>query len=167
MLYGQQTTIEAILAAVQQKLVDDDVAATDYIFETLAGDEEYDLRPNADTFVTMTPTSGRPLYGDVAGGGSAMTTIDLQLSIGLWRRLWIDQDTKDTQLLGNPALGILPKWRLFVKSLQMFAAPGTPNSLFVEPMRLLGFDIKPRTVNEQRWAKVTSLWQVLFVMDLQ
>lgn len=167
-MFGQPTTLTAILTALAERIVTQCSYDASQVFLSLFDDDDIAKFPTKETFIQIAPRDGTPRAGDVEGGGDELTTLDMTIAINLWLRLGLDVSYQDAVRLKHDSLGQIAKWHTLVDALQTyFPAPTTSggSTIFAEPMRLTRFEFRPRKPIHG-WAKMPTWWKVPFVLNL-
>lgn len=168
MTFGRPTTLGAILSAIGSHIVDTCELDSSQVFISMADDVDVSKFPPKDLFVQIAPRRGQPWEGDVTGGGTLQTTVDLSLAVSLWLRLGLDVEYQDAAAFTHATLSQAEQWKALITSLQTFFPDESPigsGSILAQPMRLVGFEFAPRRPHNG-WAKWPTWWSVPFVLDL-
>ncbi len=161
--FGRPTDVKSILAAVKDRLVVQTGIAANWIFPTLAEDNEVTKSPPSKTFVTIKPQRFRPEKPIVAGGSEA--AFRGTLGVHLWHSLYTDQNLRDADFLTKDPEGILTKWLKILGALHLYYPPDGADetgSILIEPMREAdGFSFPDR--KPPGWGRMDSAWEIFFV----
>ncbi|HYE77928.1 MAG TPA: hypothetical protein VEI97_08080 [bacterium] len=170
MTFGRPTTLPEVLQALKRRVWECLEFAEEYVFVGLdLKDLEAEGGP-ADQFAVLTNPRAQVMAGDVTGGGADALAMDGRLELDLWARLETDEAYRDTAALEDATLGILQRWRRLLKrgtGLQLFAPlpeSGGTQSLLIEPMRLVSWELRPRTPRVG-WTRHVSAWEVKWLED--
>lgn len=170
MTFGKPTTLPTILAAIAARAATALGINAAYVFPSLDLGELGDTGGPADTFAVLVSPRGRVIQEAVAGGGPDMLNVEASVTLELWNRVDVDQSYRDTQALQDLTIGILASWRKLLKrdtGLQLYAAvaqAGDSQSILTEPMRLIDWDLRPRSA-KAGWVKHVSRWEIKYLED--
>lgn len=164
MVFGELTSIENILSAIERDLAASGVVSADCIWPYLGDPLDLLQHPPAERFATLAPVEMPVDQTIVAGGGKPHTVFNSRFRLDLFARCSRDREFEDRLVLSDTADGLLPLLRAACAALQTSTLATDGVSPLLEPMRLVVLQFNPRTP-PTGWAYCRSVWSVKFRTD--
>ncbi len=154
---------DTAVALVKARLAAVTGVDANYIYES---DDEAKDSPATDQYLVVLMDPQSIAQGYVDGGGNTTPLIIGTVTVQAWSRLYVDQFQRADAFMGDAMYGIKQLARKVLKALQLFdPLNGSLDFQFAEPMRMNGFDRKPRT-DKLDWGRMDSTYEISFLADL-
>lgn len=176
MIFGQPTTIPALIDALKRQVAADTGIAS--VFASLADDSDLLQAPAwGDKFIAIRPGKFPVDQNTAASGGRNLTGFNSNWRIAIFSRLNTDQEFTSERLLIDKDGPLRAVWNMLKGSLsddqqggQMFTPlDADGNCLLREPGRLIGFDLDAKKMigaKDTRWWVIPTYWEFKFTADL-